>query len=127
MTGRPPSSVVAVVDDDSSILQSIQYLLESADYSVVAFNSAFGLLNSGCLSRVDCLISDIDMPGMDGLALLREVRMARPRLPTVLITGYPERLRSLPARAECDVRVFTKPFQGHDLLEAVEVALQGTR
>lgn len=126
MTDHPPRCVVAVVDDDQSILRSLEYLLESADYGVRAFGSAAALLDSGCLSQIDCLISDIDMPGLDGFELLRLVDAARPGLPTILITGYPDRLQRLPFVAGHKPRFFTKPFQGPELLAAVRCALNGS-
>ena len=97
MTDQPSAFVVAVVDDDQSILRSLEYLLESADYSVRLFTSARALLDSGCLPEIDCLISDIDMPGIDGFELLRRVHAARPALPTILITGYPDTAEAIAA------------------------------
>jgi len=123
MTVRTQVFVVAVVDDDQGILRSLEYLLESADYAVRLFTSAAALLESGCLADIDCLISDVDMPGMDGFELVRQVRSARPQLPIILITGYPDRLTRLPALGGSKPRLFTKPFQGHELLEAVSEAL----
>jgi FixJ family two-component response regulator len=116
--------VVAVVDDDQGILRSLEYLLESADYAVRLFTSAAELLESGSLPGIDCLISDIDMPGVDGFELLRKVQAAYPRLPTILITGYPDRLMRLPPLDGIPPRLFTKPFQGPELLEAVGEALR---
>jgi FixJ family two-component response regulator len=127
MTDPRSSSVVAVVDDDQSILRSLEYLLESADYAVRLFTSARALLDSGCLAEIDCLISDVDMPGMDGFELLRLVRAARPGLPTILITGYPDTLKQLPPLGAIKPRFFTKPFQGPELLAAVSDALQNQR
>jgi FixJ family two-component response regulator len=124
---RPHSSgllVVAVVDDDRSILRSIEYLLESADHPVRTFTSGAALLDSGCLHEIACLISDIDMPGIDGFELLRLVRAARPALPTILLTGYPETLTRLPLPGVGKPRVFTKPFEGQELLTAVSDALR---
>jgi FixJ family two-component response regulator len=118
--------VVAVVDDDHSILRSLEYLLESADYAVRLFASVSALLDSGCLSRVDCLISDIDMPGLDGFELLRLVRAARPGLPVILITGYPEKLAGSNLSGVGELRLFTKPFHGPELLTAVSDALRGS-
>lgn len=123
MTHQPSRFVVAVVDDDHGILQSLEYLLESADYGVRLFRSASALLDSGSLSQIDCLISDIDMPNIDGFELLRAVNAARPGLPTILITGYPDRLQSVPGLREGSSRCFTKPFPGQELLAAVSEAL----
>jgi FixJ family two-component response regulator len=123
MTAAAPGSVIAVVDDDESILRSLEYLLESADYAVRLFTSPAALLKSDCLSEIGCLISDIDMPGMDGFELLAQVRALRPGLPIIVITGYPERLKLLPPFAGAQPRLFTKPFQGHELLAAVGDAL----
>ena len=123
MSARPQVFIVAVVDDDESILQSLEYLLESADYAVRTFASAGALLESGDLPQIDCLISDVDMPGIDGFELVRLVHAARAGLPVILITGYPA-LKGLPPLGRTNPRVFTKPFQGHELLAAVSEALR---
>ena len=113
-----------MVDDDSTVLRALENLLESADYTVRLFASATALLESGCLAEIDALISDIDMPRMDGFELLRLARSARPRLPIVLITGYPETLQPLPAPAGSNLRFFTKPVQGENLLSSLSDALR---
>jgi FixJ family two-component response regulator len=124
---KPDSTfVVAVIDDDRSVLRSLEYLLESADYAVRLFTSATGLLGGGDLSQIDCLISDIDMPGMNGLELLQVVNAARPGLPVILITGYPDRLERFSLPGEIQPRFFTKPFHGPELLAAVSDALRGS-
>jgi FixJ family two-component response regulator len=120
------SFVVAVVDDDQSILRSLEYLLESADYAVRLFTSAAAFLESSCLSEIDCLISDIDMPGIDGFELLRLVHEARPSLPIILITGYPDTLTRLPPLSGNKPRFFNKPFRGPELLAAVTDALRSS-
>ena len=112
-------AIVAVVDDDPGILQSLAYLLESADYAVLVYSSAAALLDSNDLAKIDCLISDIDMPGIDGFELLQMISVARPDLRTILITGYPDRLERMPVLGAVQPRVFTKPFQGFELLAAV--------
>jgi FixJ family two-component response regulator len=112
-------ALVAVVDDDPGILQSLAYLLESADYAVLVYSSAAALLDSNGLAKIDCLISDIDMPGIDGFELLQMISAARPDLPTILITGYPDRLERMPVLGGSQPRVFTKPFHGFELLAAV--------
>jgi FixJ family two-component response regulator len=124
MTLPPFCAVVAVIDDDPGILRSLACLLESADYAVRLFASGTELLDSGCLPEIDCLISDIDMPAMDGFELRRRVHAVRPGLPIILITGYPETLKGSPALGERKSRSFTKPFEGAELLAAVSESLR---
>ena len=124
MTLRTTPFVVAGVDDDQAILQSLESLLESADYAVRLFSSAAALLGSGCLAEIDCMISDVDMPGMDGIELVRLVHAARPQLPIILFTGYPDQLTRLPSLIGSRHRLFTKPFQGTELLAAIDDELR---
>jgi FixJ family two-component response regulator len=124
MAERASSSVIAVVDDDHSILLSLEYLLESAGHGVRRFTSGTELLQSGCLPGIDCLISDIDMPGMDGFELVRLVHALRPGLPVIFVTGYPDRVKRQPHPGTSEPCFFTKPFQGPELLEAVSAALR---
>lgn len=127
MPHQPPGFIVGVVDDDEGVLRSLECLLESADYAVRLYRSGAELLDRRSLDEIDCLISDIDMPGMDGFELLRSVYAARPGLPTVLITGYPDTLKRLPPLGGSNPRFFTKPFDGPELLGAVGDALRKSR
>jgi FixJ family two-component response regulator len=127
MTEHPSGFTIAVVDDDRRILESLKNLLESADHAVCLFVSAAALLESGCLAEIDCLISDIDMPVMDGFELLRVVHAARSELPIILITGYPDMLNRLPSISPRHYRLFKKPFNGQELLTAVSDAMRNPR
>ena len=126
MTHQSAGRVVAVVDDDQGVLRSREHLLESAGYAVRLLAGGAELLDSDCLPEIDCLISDIEMPGMDGFELIRRVRAARPGLPVILITGYPETLKRLPALGGTRPRLFIKPFQGPELLAAISESLHPT-
>src|SRR5262249_28459416 len=83
-------SLVAIVDDAPRLLESLEELLESAGHAVRAFSSAQTLLDSDALPDIDCLITDIGMPGMNGFDLQSLVSERRPDLPVFLITGRHE-------------------------------------
>jgi FixJ family two-component response regulator len=119
--------IIAVVDDDRRILESLGNLLESADYAVRLFSTATALLDSGCLAEIDCLITDIGLSAMDGVELARLVQVARPQLPTILITGQFDTLHRLSAVDLGRYRLFKKPFDGQDVLTAISDVLGGAR
>ena len=127
MTDHPRRSVIAVVDDDPGMLQSIESLLKSADYEVRLFSTATALLGGDDLPDIDCLISDVAMPVMDGLELARAVQAARPGLPVILVTGRPDLLHRSPLAGPDHYRVFKKPFNGQELLTAVALMLRSPR
>ncbi len=115
--------MTAVVDDDQGVLESLENLLESAGYRVRAFSSAAALLESGSLADIDCLISDIDLPRIDGFELLRMANASRPELPVFLITGHAAPARP-PRLGSARYRLFRKPFDGQELLMAVNDAIR---
>ena len=117
-------SIVAVVDDDQRILESLGILLESAGYDARLFPSATALLESGGVQEIECLISDVGMPVMDGFELVRGIQAARPGLPVILVTGRPDLLNRAPLDWPSHYRVFKKPFNGQELLTAVGDALR---
>jgi FixJ family two-component response regulator len=115
-------SVVAVVDDDHRTLESLADLLEAAGYDVRLYSSAAAFREGG-LSDVDCLISDISMPDMNGIELRRLALSERPELPVILITGRSELRAQYASIIERD-RYFEKPFDGQQLLAAIRTALR---
>lgn len=117
-------SVVAVVDDDHRTLESLADLLEAAGYDVRVYSSARTCWKSGCLSEIDCLITDIGMPDMNGIRLRRLALSERPQLPVILITGRPETRAQYATIIERD-RYFEKPYDGQQLLAAIRTALAG--
>jgi FixJ family two-component response regulator len=121
-----PRCVVAVVDDDHRTLESLADLLEAAGYDVRLYSSARMVWTRGGLSDIDCLISDIGMPDMDGFELRRLALSERPELPVILITGRPEVRARYSSILERD-RYFEKPFDGRQLLAAIRTALESAR
>lgn len=122
-----PKFVVAVVDDDPQVLESLESLLESNDYVVHLFSSGTALLDSRAFGQIDCLISDVGMPGMDGFELRRLASAARPGLPVILITGRHEFASQGTAPNHENHSFFLKPFNCKDLLDAISKALPGAR
>ena len=109
---------VAVVDDDHRILESLNELLAAAGYEVALFASGAEFLAADCMLDIVCLISDIEMPLMDGWELVRMARLRRADLPIILITGH-ERVQATSLQQHSDYRFFRKPFDGSDLLRAL--------
>ena len=115
----PPNRVVATVDDDRRVRESVQSILESAGYDAVTFESGEAFLASEALSRVACVVADVRLPGIDGLELQRRVRRDRPSVPIIFITAHDDddvRRRALKGGA---VAFLVKPFDGGELLEHI--------
>lgn len=117
-------SLVAVVDDDESVRESLPDLLSELGFAVRAFSSAEELLASDCLGQIQCLLLDIAMPGMSGPELQLELGRRRMRIPTVFITAQQDpgiRPRLIQQGA---VECLFKPFSETALLAALRAALQ---
>ena len=123
MAGLTPQ-VVAVVDDDPRIRESLESLIASAGFTARVFSRAEDFLSGSQLAAVGCLITDVRMPGMDGVALQRHVRSLRPDLPVIFITAHYEddvERKALAGGAACFLR---KPFDAGELLRATRLALK---
>jgi len=114
---------VAVVDDDTRVLESLEDLLESAGHTVLAFGCGQDLLENHAFEAIDCLIADIGMPQLDGFELHRLARARRPDLPVIFITGRHEIADQQRAMTAGNQGFFCKPFDGQALLAAVGRAL----
>lgn len=116
--------VVLAVDDDVRIRESIARLAKSAGCTAITFPSAEALLASGAIEGANCLVSDVRMPGMDGLELQRRVRAARPRLPVILITGHMDEQVRQRALREGALSFLYKPFDGEEMLRDIQRAVE---
>lgn len=115
--------IVAAVDDDFRVRESIESLVASAGHTPRIFASAEEFLRSDAPKSAVCLITDVRMPGIDGLELQRRVRLQRPNLPVIFITAhYDEEIRNR-AVSQGAIGFLHKPFDAADLLGAIELAL----
>lgn len=114
---------IAVVDDDMRVLESIEDLLESAGHSALLFSCAEALIEKRIIGRLDCLITDIGLPVIDGFELCQIVRTERPGLPVIFITGRHETADQKRASDGGHQGFFRKPFDAAALLAAVSQAL----
>ena len=117
--------LIAVVDDDVAVRESLESLIRSAGMGVRVFASAEEFLHSAHPSKLDCLVLDVRMPGMSGIELHRHLLASNSRLPVVFITahGSDDRARS-EAFSDWTVAFLTKPFSDDELLDAVHTALR---
>ena len=116
--------VIAIVDDDALIRETLKDLLESAGYSPVVFSSAQGLLKSKRLATFACLITDMRMPGTTGIELHRRLTDAGHAIPTILITAYPDEVVRARAIGSGILCYLPKPVTSDALLACVDEALE---
>ena len=117
------SHIVAAVDDDYRVRESIESLVASAGHIPLVFASAEEFLQSGAPESAICLITDVRMPGIDGLELQRRVKLKYPRLPVIFMTAHYDNEIRQRAHAQGAVGFLHKPFDAADLLGAIELAL----
>ena len=114
--------VVAVVDDDESVRESLPDLLRECGYAAEAFASAQELLDSGELVRIGCLVLDLAMPGMSGPELHQELRRRGQVVPIVFITATADKTVRPHLLAQGAVDCLFKPFSDTALLAAISAA-----
>ena len=119
-----PSPRLLVVDDDTDLLRLLSMRLESAGYRVSTAASAEAALAQLDVERPQLVISDVRLPGRDGLALYDEVRRRHPDLPVILLTAHGTIHDAVEATARGVFTYLTKPYDGKELLEKIAQALQ---
>jgi len=115
--------IVAAVDDDFRVRESIASLVESAGYTALVYSSAEEFLQSGTLAAAGCMITDVRMPGIDGLELQRRVRLERPGLAVILISAHYDEETRQRALTQGAAGFLYKPFDAAELLGTIELAL----
>ena len=120
---RSAKPVVVVVDDDPRVRESLESLIESAGLTASVFSHAADFLRGTHLAATSCVITDVRMPGMDGLDLQRHIRRVRPELPVIFITAHHDDAIERSALAEGACFFIRKPFDAEELLRATRTAL----
>jgi FixJ family two-component response regulator len=120
----PIRPLVAVVDDDESVRESLPDLLRELGFAVRTFSSAEAFLSSECLDQIRCLLLDIAMPGMSGPDLQRQLKLRRKLIPIIFITADHDETIRQRVLAEGAVACLLKPFSDTALLAALNVAIR---
>jgi FixJ family two-component response regulator len=118
---------VAVIDDDQSVRSSLARAIKTAGMEVASFSSADEFLNDPSLNQIDCAVTDVRMPGIDGLALQEMLARTQPHLSLVFITGQGDVPISVRAMKGGAVDFLEKPVDRKALLEAVGRAAERSR
>jgi FixJ family two-component response regulator len=119
--------MVFVVDDDISVRESLELLIESAGWHPQVFSSAQEFLASAPPQVPCCLLLDFSMPGLNGLELQKQVAVQRPDMPIIFITGYGDVPMTVQAMKAGAVEFLTKPLNEDLLLSAISSALERSR
>ncbi|PHS69670.1 MAG: nitrogen regulation protein NR(I) [Methylophaga sp.] len=114
---------VWVVDDDRSIRWVLQKALEAVEINVRVFENALEVLDAIKISTPDVLISDIRMPGMDGLQLLADIKRILPKLPVIIMTAYSDLDSAVSVYEGGAFEYLPKPFDVDEAIELVQRAV----
>lgn len=116
----PAKPLIAIVEDDESLRPALLGLIRSLGYDGEGFVSAEAFLAGDCAARADCLVSDLQLPGISGLDLVAQLDGA---LPVILVTARTERNIDARARDGGVLCLLRKPFEADDLAGCIRRAL----
>src|SRR6476620_9619302 len=120
----PEPRIVYVIDDEEPVRDSVAFLLEARELSVQSFPSADAFLAATPSLGPGCVLTDMQMPGMDGLALLRQIKEHNLPWPVVVMTAHGEVSLAVQALKAGASDFIEKPFTGDALIDAVLSAMQ---
>jgi two-component system response regulator FixJ len=122
MSSEP--AIVHVIDDDEALRDSLAFLLRSADLEVMSHSSAAAFLDALPVTGLTCIITDVRMPGLTGIDLLRRVKELGIQVPVIVITGHGDVPLAVEAMRFGAVDFLEKPFDDEILLQSVRAALR---
>lgn len=117
------NAVVHLIDDDEDVRRALAFLLGTAGLAVRVYESASAFLDQDNASATGCVVSDVRMPGIDGLELLRRLKASGLALPVIIMTGHADVPLAVEAMKIGAADFIEKPFADDVLLGAIEVAL----
>lgn len=115
---------VFVIDDDEAMRDSLEFLLGAADFEVTLFESAQLFLDALPGVELGCVVSDVRMPGIDGIELLKRLKTSRSSLPVLIMTGHGDVPLAVEAMKLGAVDFLEKPFEDDRLIGMIDVALK---
>jgi len=116
-------AVVHLIDDDEGVRQAVAFLLTTSGFAVRVYESAAAFLDALPSVQPGCVVTDVRMPGMDGLALQRELKSRGVTQPVIVITGHADVPLAVEAMKAGAVDFIEKPFNDDVLLSAIRVAI----
>jgi two-component system response regulator FixJ len=116
-------TLIYVVDDDEAVRDSISVLMESAGYQVEVFELAWAALDRCRVRRPDCILSDVRMPGMDGIEFQKELTENGIDVPVVIMTGHGDVRLAVRAMKAGALDFIEKPFDDHAVLASIQEAI----
>jgi two-component system response regulator FixJ len=126
MPTMQPEPVIYVIDDDEAVRQSLEFLLKTAGLTVRGFDSATAFLEVLPQISSGCIITDVRMPGVTGIDLLRRVKESGVDIPVIVITGHGDISLAVEAMKIGAIDFLEKPFDDDALLAAVRGSLDRT-
>ena len=121
----PKRKLISLVEDDQPFRDSMEKLMRALGYTVEAFHSAANFLASPMVADTDCLVTDVNMPGMTGVELHRHLVDAGYAIPTILVTAYPNEVDRNRALNDGVVCYLCKPVDDYQLESCLSSALHG--
>jgi FixJ family two-component response regulator len=125
--GGPTSETVFLIDDDVSVREGLSGLIESVGLPVQTFASALEFLALNPVEAEGCVVLDVNMPGMNGLDLQREMNNSGISLPVIFLTGHGDIPMTVHALKAGAVHFLTKPVREDELMAAIRQALENDR
>jgi FixJ family two-component response regulator len=116
--------MISIVDDDPLVRESTVDLLNSIGYAATGFESAEDFLDSDQVNSTSCLITDLQLPGLNGIELQEHLKQDGNRVPVIFITAFPEARLQARAMAAGAVAFLTKPYEEAALIDSLDAALK---